>query len=159
MAGIRGRRRIASWIATGALAACAAAGVGVAGCGSDARYDAESFAAELSEAGTPLELGEPLQSDTEGVEIHAVTLEEGSEKGEEAHPGDEHGATEDHEHGAGAVSITPSEEAGRAEFLRCETAVSLICFRAANAVLRFSSLTPEEQAGLSESLMRLAVEP
>ncbi len=70
-------------------------------------------------------------------------------EGEEEHAGG------DHEHTEGAIVVLDDAEAASAEFTRCESAVDFICFRAANAVLRFVGITPEEQARLTEAVSSL----
>jgi hypothetical protein len=130
----------------------------LAGCGEEERrFDAESVIAELNAGGAGLELGEPLTVTEEDVEVRSVELIEAeAEPGAEPSDGDEdeHG----HAHGAAAVVILADSEKGLAEFQRCETAPAFICFRAANAVLRFTEITPEEQARISAAFVSLQSE-
>ena len=101
-----------------------AAVVAVAGCGSDERtFTAEELTAEVEENGAALELGEALTTDQEGLELHAVELSGG---------------------GTGTLAIAEDAEAALAEYERCESAASLFCFRAANAVLVFDSEVPNQ---------------
>lgn len=115
----------------------------VAGCGSGERdFDAAGVVEELNQAGAGLELGEALPS-TDDVEVTTLGFTEA-------------GAGEiGHEHGAGAVVILDDAEAARAEFARCESAISFICFRAANAVLRFSEISAAEQERIATALRSL----
>jgi hypothetical protein len=58
-------------------------------------------------------------------------------------------------HGSGVVLILDGTDAARQEYARCESAISFICFRAANAVLRFSSITPAEQRRITAAVAAL----
>jgi hypothetical protein len=135
-----------------------------AACGSgERRFDAESAVAELNRAGAGLELGAALSSTEEGVEVRSVDFVEESEHPEEDEhsDGDEHVAEEDgHAHdGAGAVVILDDATSAEAEFERCGTTVSFICFRVANAVLRFTELDEAERARLTAAVSALQTEP
>lgn len=64
-----------------------------------------------------------------------------------------------HAHAGGTLTITPDASAGIAEYERCEQAVSLICYRAENAVLFFEDvLSAEEQERISAALHGIAAE-
>ena len=55
--------------------------------------------------------------------------------------------------------MTADSNAALAEYRRCEAAVSLICFRAANAVLIFEgALAPADVARVEAALRALASE-
>lgn len=110
-----------------ALAAAAAGG----GCGSS-EFTAEELVAELNRHGAGIELGEPLAGGSADAQVHAVEL---------AEPAAEDG---DHAHAGGSLAITDGEDAALAEYRRCEEAASLLCFRAANAVLIFEDSLPPE---------------
>jgi hypothetical protein len=137
--------------------------VALAGCGSGERtFDAQDFAAELSDRGVTLELGEPLQSESETVDaVYGVDIADGEAsngaqagdgsggggKGEEAHPP------------GGSLTITSDSDAAVAEYQRCEAAVSLLCYRAANALLVFDdALPPEDQARVERAIRALGEE-
>jgi hypothetical protein len=63
----------------------------------------------------------------------------------------------EHGHGGGTLAITADADAGLAEYERCENAVTLLCFRAANAVLFFeSSLDPADRARLERAFTLMA---
>jgi hypothetical protein len=96
-------------------------------------------------------LGEPLDIEREGAEAHEVSFEEaGAVHADEA---SEHG------HGGGTLTITADPDAGLAEYQRCESAATLLCFRAANAVLFFeSSLDPADRVRLEQALRQMASE-
>lgn len=112
------RRRGALGLLALAIAAAAA------GCGSGATFTAEELIAEVNERGGELALGEPLASEAEGVEVHTLRLTGAAETPTDVHAG-------------GSLLITDDDDSALAEYHRCERAASLICFRAANAVLIF----------------------
>ena len=119
------------------------------GCGSEQTFSAEEFVEEANAHGAGLSLGAPLQTAREeGFELRTVELAQ-----DEA----EAGAGAAHEHAGGTLTITPDPSAGAAEFERCERAASLICFRAANAVLLFEdALEPQEQVRIAAALRTMA---
>lgn len=127
--------------AAASAAALLAGAALAAGCG-EKDYDAEGLVAELNAAGAGLVLGQPLSS-TEGSSVTAIDLAEGG------------GGTGGAEHTEGAIVVLDDSEAASQEFARCEGAVDFVCFRAANAVLRFSGITPEEQARITGAVSSL----
>jgi len=141
-----GARPSAAAALFGALALTAA-------CGSERTFSAEEFVEEANAHGAGLTLGAPLETAREeGIELRAVEL---AEPEPEPEPEDEAA----HDHAGGTLTITPDPSAGAAEFERCEQAVSLICFRAANAVLLFEdALEAEEQARIADALRGMAEE-
>lgn len=98
----------------------------MAGCGAH-EFDAQEFVEEANANGAGLELGEPLLSTREDVEIRAVEIAPASATGEVERPG---GA-----HTGGSLIVASSVEAGEEEYERCEGAVTIVCYRAANVVL------------------------
>jgi hypothetical protein len=131
-----------AWRAPSAAVAALVVAALASGCGEE-QFDAAGLVDRLNAAGAQLQLGEPLSS-TEGTTVTAINF---AEAGGEPVAGDEH--TE------GAVVVLDDAEAASAEFTRCESAVDFVCFRAANAVLRFSGITPDEQARLTEAVSSL----
>jgi hypothetical protein len=126
------------------------AALALPGCGSsDREFTAEEFVQEVSAQGAPMELGQPLSTADADAELYAVEVREepDAHQGEPEHEEGEAG----HEHSGGSLKITDSADAGEEEFRRCEQAVTLLCFRAANAVLIF------EQEADPEFLGKLAV--
>lgn len=107
----------------GFLAAAAIA----AGCGAH-EFDAQEFIDQANANGAGLELGEPLLSTRDGVEIYAVELLPTSATGEV-------GPTGEQAHGGGSLIVAEDAEAGQSEYARCEGAVTIVCYRAANVVL------------------------
>ena len=107
-----------------ALAALALGG----GCG-ETTFDAAGFVEEANENGASLELGEPLLTEREEVEVHAVEIRPASATGElgAGHAGEEHVG--------GSLIVSEDGEAAEAEFARCDGAVTIVCYRAANVVL------------------------
>lgn len=122
-----------------AIAALALSGL-LAGCGGGdgQTFDAEGFTEALNENGAGIELGEELSNEQEGVEVREVSL---------------NGAS------GGSIIVAADEEAGRAERARCEAAVTLLCYRAANVVLILEDeLDEAERARLEAAFMGLAEE-
>lgn len=128
--------------------ACLALAPLTAGCGGERELDAEQAVEELNQGGARLELGASLQTAAEGPEVRVISFDDGS-------GGASPEAASGREPGSGALVVLDDVEAAEAEFRRCEGAVSFICFRAANTVLRFEGLSPEEQARITASLQAL----
>ena len=57
--------------------------------------------------------------------------------------------------GAGALVILADADAAEAEFDRCQAAVDFTCYRAANAVLRFTAMTQEEQQRVTAAVQAI----
>lgn len=126
-------------------ACCAALLLGACGSG-ERRFDAEGFVAELNGAGAGLELGEPLESGAADAEVRVVGFESAGRRSSQQ--------------SSGAVVVLEDAEAARTEFERCESAISFVCFRAANVVLRFAGISAVEQRRLSAALTELqTIEP
>lgn len=130
-----------------ALAAALAMAAAVAsGCGGEREFDEQTVTAALNEAGAGLVLGEPLPVGTEGVEIHAVSLD----------PQVTGGGTGPHSDGA--LVVLADSAAAEDEFARCQSAIDFTCFRAANVVLRFTGMSPVDQQHLADSLSAIGTE-
>jgi hypothetical protein len=119
-------------------AACVLAAITLAACGSGGTFTAQKLVDEVNQHGAGLRLGEPLETTQEETEIYAIRLEGSAPAvpptGESSAPADVH---------AGAsLTIAEDNDAALAEYARCETAVSLLCFRAANALLILEDTTP-----------------
>ncbi|HSJ18235.1 MAG TPA: hypothetical protein VK920_09095 [Solirubrobacterales bacterium] len=109
-----------------ALAALVVAAAG--GCGGDERtFTAPEFVAEANRNGAPLELGAPLTVAGDDEVYGVAVMERGA--------GDRETAEEAGEHGGGSLRITEDAASAQDEHARCESAASLICYRAANVVL------------------------
>jgi hypothetical protein len=109
-----------------ALAALVLAAAG--GCGGDERtFTAPEFVAEANRNGAPLELGAPLTVAGDD-EVYGLAVME-------RRAGDRETAEEGGEHGGGSLRITEDAASAQDEHARCESAASLICYRAANVVL------------------------
>ncbi len=119
--------------------------IALAGCSSgEDQLSAEAAVAALNQAGAELELGESLGSGVAGIDLYVVRFSGGS------------GPLQGDAHGSGAVAVLEDEEAALSEFERCDSAVSFVCFRAANTVFRFDSISAEEQARITASMRSLA---
>jgi hypothetical protein len=128
----------------GVAAALLGGALALAGCGSGEReFDAETVISELNEAGAGLALGQALPAGTEGTEVTVISFDGDSEPSDEDHGG------------SGAVVILDDAEIAQTEFRRCETAVTFLCFRAANAVLRFDDISAPEREQVTGALRRL----
>jgi hypothetical protein len=112
----------------------------LAGCSDERSFDAETLVAELNDAGAGLVLGKALPSTEESVEVRVVDFATGSGS-------------------AGAVVILADADAAQAEFVRCEGATAFVCFRAANAVLRFSELDPAGQRRMTSAVLAIENDP
>lgn len=126
--------------ALGLLALAIAAGAAI-GCGSGPTFTAEELIAAVNEHGAELALGEPLASDAAGVEVHTLRL-----TGAAGAPADVHAG--------GSLLIADDDDSALAEYHRCEQAASLICFRAANAVLIFDDTVPRADLERVERAIR-----
>lgn len=132
-----------------ALAAGTLAGF-APGCGSDRAYDAEGFVEAANAEGAGLVLGAPLASTNPDHEVRSVEVGEGEE---EQTGGDGEAA---HLHSSGSITVTPGEEAARAEHQRCESAVTLLCYRAGNVVLVLQDdVPPEDRARVDRAIQAL----
>jgi hypothetical protein len=119
----------------------------VAGCGDERAFEPEEFVDAMNAEGAGLVLGEPLTSIEEGVDVYALEFEE--EPGEHEEP--EAGG---HGHSGGSMTVTEDAEAARAEHARCEEAVSLVCYRAANVVLFFDLEPSDEHVARVDAAVR-----
>ena len=113
----------------GSLAAAAAA-IALAGAGCGTPYDdAESFVEAANAEGAGFELGPSLSTNDAGHEVYALQLAGGPGLGAEA---DEEGQAH---LGGGSLTVTSGEDDAIAEYEECESAVSLLCYRAGNVAL------------------------
>ena len=139
--------RMLAWAAllAGALAAC----------GDETTFTADELVAEVNERGAQVRLGERLTT-SQDVELYALRL-----AGAGAAPGvplGDAGSAPVDVHGGGTLTITEDDDAALAEFERCESAVSLVCFRAANAVLIFEGAVPNQDLARIETAVRSMAE-
>jgi hypothetical protein len=129
--------------AVAAPLAVIAIGTLLAACGGDEealdrqQFDAEEFVEAINEEGAEVELGDELESQQEGTQVFAFEFEDHA--GEHREDGDDHG------HGSGgSIVVTSDDEAGVAEYQRCESAVTLLCYRVSNVVMFFEDEAPDE---------------
>ena len=120
-------------------ASCLVIAAAAAGCGGERTFDAQEFVDEANSHGAGLELGEPLSATGSDIEVYGVELASSATQ----------------VHGGGSLAVAEDPEGGEAEYARCEGAVDLICYRAANVVLRLEEITPEQQAQLDETFREL----
>jgi hypothetical protein len=126
----------------GAALGSAAAIAILAGCGGDDTFSADELVGELNDNGAGLELDDQLPSSRQGIELYGLRFaDQGSGEAEAV---------------GGSLTITPDADAGLEEYGRCQSAGSLICFRADNAVLIFEGELPAgDRARLAAALEAL----
>lgn len=99
-----------------------------AGCGTP--YDsAQDFVAAANAEGAGFELGPSLSTNDVDHEVYALKLTGGPGLREEA--GEDGQASL----GGGSLTVTSGEDDAVAEYEECESAVSLLCYRAGNVAL------------------------
>jgi hypothetical protein len=132
-------------------AACVLTAVTLVACGSGATFTAQELVDEVNQHGAGLRLGEPLETTQEEIELYAIRLEGASAPA--APPTGESSAPAD-VHAGASLTIAKDDDAALAEYARCETAVSLLCFRAANALLILEDTTPAADIARVEDAIR-----
>jgi hypothetical protein len=122
----------------------------VSGCGGERSFEADEFVDEVNREGAALILGEPLTSLEEGADVYVVSFVDAEEAPE---------VSAGHAHSGGSLVVTQDADAATAEFERCEGAVTLTCYRAANVVLYFDAEpTDEHVAKVDAAIRALAAE-
>lgn len=112
-----------------------------AGCGAGERtFTPEEFVEAINSEGAGIALGSSLTTTETGVDVRTLAFTELSAS--------DGGDT----HGGGTLVAVADVDTAREEFARCSQAPSLICFRAANVVLRFEGLQPADEARLASAL-------
>jgi hypothetical protein len=126
----------------------------LAGCGSDpTTFTAEEFVAEMNERGAGLVLGEPLLSAGGAGEVYELELAESGATGATGPEGVEG------EHVGASVTVLEDPDAGLAEYERCESAATLLCFRVANVVMIFEgALLPADLERLESAVRAMESE-
>ncbi len=119
----------------------------VAGCGGERTFEPSELVEEANAKGAGLVLGEPLTSIEEGVDVYALSFEEETGEHDEPEPGG-------HAHSGGSLIVTGDADAAREEHARCEQAVTLVCYRAANVVLLFDADPSDEHVAKVDSAIR-----
>ena len=120
----------------------------LAACG-ERTFTAEEFVDEVNAEGAAIALGGVITTNQDGLEIREVTFTESvpsaTGAGEEAQ-------------GSGAMVVLDDAGAAGDELERCEAAPAFTCFRAANVLLRFERIFPEEQARIIQAFQAIASE-
>jgi hypothetical protein len=129
---------------------------GLAACGDETTFTADELVAEVNANGAGVRLGEQLTTSQEDLELYALRLAGGGAAPGVA-PGDAGSAPVD-VHGGGTLTIADDADAALDEYERCEGAASLICFRAANAVLIFEGAVPNQDLARIESAVSAMAE-
>jgi hypothetical protein len=136
----------AAFLAPALAAASLVAGTG---CG-ETTFDAQGFIDEANSKGAGLELGEPLASEREGIELFVIEIKPSSATGEVGH-------ARGGQHSGGSMVVTEDSEAAEQEFQRCEGAVTIVCYRAANVVLAIEGdPSSAELVGLDGAIRAMA---
>lgn len=134
-----------------------------AGCGDDgeATFTAREFVAEANRNGAGLELGEPVQASGAEDEIYGLAVERMGERSAQGHDEGPAGTSgESPEHSGGSLRVTESDAAAQEEHARCESAATLLCYRAANIVVIFEPEVPRSDlARLANALRAMASGP
>lgn len=118
----------------------------IAGCG-ERVFTEEEFIEAINAEGAALKIGEVITTNQDGIDVRAVALTENevSPTGAEGKPS-----------GSGAIVVLEDSGAAEDELERCESAPAFTCFRAANVVLRFDELLPEDRARITAAFQALA---
>jgi hypothetical protein len=119
----------------------------IAGCGGERTFSAEEFVDEINAEGAALELGGVIAENEDGLEILEVRFSGPAQAptGGVAESG-----------ASGAMVVLPDAGEAVDEVSRCESAPAFTCFRAANVVVRFEEIFPEEQARLTQAFESIA---
>lgn len=121
-----------SWLQMAFGSCVLSIGLIASGCGADGReFTASELVEELNANGAPFQLEGPLLNDQENVEVYELSVSTASSP--TAGGQVESGAT---------LTIAETDEQAITEFQRCESSVSLTCFRVANGVLLLSDDEP-----------------
>lgn len=103
------------------------------GCGGEREFEPGEFVDAANEEGAGLVLGDSLTSITEDVEVFSISFRGG---------------------GGGSLIVTGDSESAAGEFERCENAVTLTCYRAANVVVYFDAAPGDENIAKVDAAIR-----
>ncbi len=120
----------------------------LSGCGSEEEttFTAEEFISVANEYGAGLTLGQQLSTGANG-EVWSLSFVGSGEATGATGPGAEADV-----HGGGSMTITADPEAGLAEYNRCESASTLLCYRVSNVVMYFEGASPDDLARLDAAV-------
>jgi hypothetical protein len=121
-----------------ALAAILAA----AGCGGEREFSPEEFVDAANSEGAGLELGSPLLSAVEGIDVYELRLRPTSVTGAGEHSP------------PGSLTVTDGTDSALSEFRRCDSAGTLACYRAANVVIAFEGTAEDPKLASVESAIK-----
>ena len=110
----------------------------VAGCGGERTFEPEEFADAANAEGAGMTLGDELVSIEEGVDVYALSFTAGKS--------------------VGSLIVTGDADAARDEHGRCEDAVTLVCYRAANVVLMFDADPSDPNVARVDTAIRALAE-
>ncbi len=120
------------------------------GCGGERTLDAQEFVEAANNAGAGILLGPALNSVRDDIELYELRFPGNSATGG--------GRGVEDEHGGGSIAVAADADAATAEFARCEEAVTLICYRAANVAVLLEGVDISEQARIDAAIRKLASE-
>ena len=113
--------------------------------GGEREFTASELIDELNDKGAPLELEGTLASAQEGLETFELAITE---------PGAAD-AAQGHDEGGATLILTENAGDAPAEFERCESALSLTCFRVANGVIALTDDNPSVLAKVGAAVSAL----
>ena len=118
----------------------------VSGCGVEGReFTASELVDELDAKGAPFQLEGPLVTDQESIDVYELSTSTAS-------------SPTAHGHGGGGATLTIAEDEDKAEteFQRCESSLTLVCFRISNGVLQLSDDDPGLLAEVEAAVRAMA---
>ena len=115
------------------------------GCGGEHAFEPDEFVDAANAEGADLILGDSLANITEDVEVFAVSF--AAEEGHESNP-------DGHAHSGGSMIVADDAQSATEEFQRCESTVTLTCYRAANVVLYFDLEPSDEHVAKVDAAIR-----
>ena len=125
------------------------AAVALAACGEEQTFTAQEMVEEVNEHGAGIRLGEPLTTSQENLELYGIRLS--GAPAAPSTPGTDQASPPVDVHAAGSLTITEGDDEAVVEYERCESAASLVCFRAANAVLILEDTVPNQDLARIEA--------
>jgi hypothetical protein len=112
--------------------------IALVGCGGERTFEPGEFVDTVNDEGADLVLGDELASIEEGVDVYALTFARGDS--------------------GGSLIVTGGADAARDEHARCEDAVTLVCYRAANVVLMFDTDPSDQHVARVDAAIRALAE-
>ncbi len=125
----------------------------LAACGGKPYEDAQAFVAAANAEGADLRLGPTLSTNNPEHDVYALEVGGGGGLAEEADEGGQAHL------GGGSITVTESEDDARLEYEECESAATLLCYRAGNVALVLEGeITPAQRARIDAAIEALATD-